>query len=881
MESAFNDTLIANVTTGTASAVSRVVNYKDSSGVRIDSTGEMAGYNTQALNFTQHLDENGVSYLGNTNAVLWPDTTSNNWIATSRIFSGSYWQSAYGNGIFVAVGADGAVASNDGLRWQRATPLSGDTDFSWMWDLRYGGNLFLMVGNSGRVATSKDGLKWTLQTAPSISGAWSIAFYGNGLYIIGSTTGDIATSTDGITWTARTGTFSSSSFFIFYLNGLYFITGENGELATSPDGITWTARTSSFGTSAVRAITYDAGLFVAVGNDGKIATSPDGFAWTQRTSPTSNQLRSVEKFAGVYVATGLGGSIITSPDGVTWTARTSGFGTSNIFSTIEFKGILVVGGDASVICTSTDGITWVSHASNASSNPVVWLSQSAERLVGVCNGGVLISSTDGATWIQEPVAASGIQAVGWVYSANQIAASNVAGQTYYSKDGCSWTLGASPNSGVTNAFATFLTLGTFAVGDGGSLAYSTNGTGSPTWTSVTSSFGTSNIYGVAADNTGIMVAVGAGGKLARATSPFSSWTQQTSSFGTDDIFGVAWSTALGLFIAVGANGKLATSPNGTTWTQRTSSFGTTTIGYVAVIGGTVVVAAGYGSTMVASSTDGTTWTQRTNTTAGYGLFASSSKFVLLGADAYADSSDGTTWTAHTHDQFKGTFYAGVYGNLGGGAALLVAGNTVGGITVSAEGAFIAGHTINGVVLSPGEGANGVVAPMVPSSGIVYSAGEVPPRLLPNSTKIAFNSTGNIVGPVLSDRIVRSLAAGTVSNDLTATGALSCGLLTSYISPSVYTEVSSAYHTDYTRKLNNLVAGTGHKLTLAQAVDFAFPLLATTANITHLAVFHTSSGALAWVVPLPSTIPSGTTVAHYQFPAGAFTLDFADASTVAP
>lgn len=285
--------------------------------------------------------------------------------------------------------------------------------------------------------------------------------------------------------------------------------------------------------------------------------------------------------------------------------------------------------------------------------------------------------------------------------------------------------------------------------------------------------------------------------------------------------------------------------------------------------------------MVASSTDGITWTQRTNTTAAYSLFVTPSKFILLGADAYADSSDGATWTAHTHDQFKGTYYAGVYGNLGVGAALLVAGNTAGRITVSAEGAFVAGHTINGVVLSPGEGANGVVVPMVPSSGIAYSASEAPPRLLPNSIKIAFNSTGNIVGPVLSDRIVRSLAAGTVSNDLTTVGALSCGLLTSYTSPSVYTEVSSAYHTDYTRKLNNLVAGTGHKLTLAQSVDFSFPQNATTANITHLAVFHTSSGALAWVVPLPSVIPSGSGVAHYSFPAGAFTLDFADASTVAP
>ena len=142
--------------------------------------------------------------------------------------------------------------------------------------------------------------------------------------------------------------------------------------------------------------------------------------------------------------------------------------------------------------------------------------------------------------------------------------------TYAPLAGYTWTQRTS-SFGTTNIYGVCYGQGTFvAVGSGGKLATSTDGT---TWTQRTSSFGTINIYGVCYGQ-GTFVAVGSGGKLATSTNG-TTWTQRTSSFGTTNIYGVCYGQ--GMFVAVGDGGKLATSTNGTTWTQRTSNFGTSTI----------------------------------------------------------------------------------------------------------------------------------------------------------------------------------------------------------------------------------------------------------------------------------------------------------------
>lgn len=178
--------------------------------------------------------------------------------------------------------------------------------------------------------------------------------------------------------------------------------------------------------------------------------------------------------------------------------------------------------------------------------------------------------------------------------------------------------------------------------------HTSDSTTASSWTSRTSSFGATAIYGVASNGSNLYVAVGDSGKL--ATSPDGiTWTQRTSSFGTSFVAAVAYGE--GIWTAVGQAGKIATSTDGITWTQRTSGTanGLTAIGFGA---GTWVCG---GSSTMRSADDPTgTWTSRTSTLTGIDwnqiFYWPAGSIWVAGTDngttgALASSPDGITWTA--------------------------------------------------------------------------------------------------------------------------------------------------------------------------------------------------------------------------------------------
>lgn len=189
-----------------------------------------------------------------------------------------------------------------------------------------------------------------------------------------------------------------------------------------------------------------------------------------------------------------------------------------------------------------------------------------------------------------------------------------------------------------------------AVGLGGGLYTSTSTTAS-SWTSRTSSFGSSDISGVASNGTNLYVAVGGSGKLA-TSSDGQTWTQQTSSFGTTSINSVAYGN--GVWVAVGQSNKIATSTDGVTWTQRTTG-GAGTEAWVSVQygNGVWVIFDNNGGAMRTATDPTGTWISRTSTiTTGKVVHYARERAVwVAGADAavttgaFASSTDGLTWTA--------------------------------------------------------------------------------------------------------------------------------------------------------------------------------------------------------------------------------------------
>jgi len=236
------------------------------------------------------------------------------------------WSSvAGGNGVFVAVGSDGAVmSSEDGVVWTTRTAASAS---SWVSvSSRSSDGLFVAVAMNGSVMSSVDGVSWVSQTAPSQQWMSVTSRSLDGLFVAVAMDGSVMTSPDGVVWTSRTAASSGdwSSVTSRSLDGLFVAVAMNGSVMTSVDGVTWVSQTaaSSSDWSSVTARGTD-GLFVAVGSDGSVMTSADGDLWVSQTAASSSTWSAVRSCEAVLIAVATDGSVMTSTDGVTWFARSA------------------------------------------------------------------------------------------------------------------------------------------------------------------------------------------------------------------------------------------------------------------------------------------------------------------------------------------------------------------------------------------------------------------------------------------------------------------------------------------------------------------------------------------------------------------------------
>ncbi len=264
--------------------------------------------------------------------------------------------------------------------------------------LGYGNGVFVAVGDAGAIATSADGLSWVSAASSNTNILYAVA-PGQGTFVAVGAAGAILTSADnGASWTVRTSGLSANLRSIAFGNGMFVAVGEGGAIATSGDGITWTAASVPVANS-LYGVAFGSGTFAAVGATGTILTSSDnGATWTDRSGVLSSNLWEIAYGNGIFAALGDAGSMLTSADGgESWAIQSPG--TAGDLYGIGFgNGLFIaVGADwnanANIIIASSGGVVWTPHpAALTLEPPLVAVVYGNSTFVASSAGGVIIQS---------------------------------------------------------------------------------------------------------------------------------------------------------------------------------------------------------------------------------------------------------------------------------------------------------------------------------------------------------------------------------------------------------------------------------------------------------------------------------------------------------
>jgi len=364
---------------------------------------------TNAINWSQAIDPEtiwwlrGVAY-GNGKFVavgitggIYVSTDGTHWIPSndSSDCCSDLEGVCFGNGQFVIAQAGGSmIVSADGTHWMEyytGTPYG-------FWDIQFGNGIYVANGSYGIIATSTNGVDWT-NLISSYSGV-CIGF-ANGNFI----GDDGSTSQDGINWTPPN-TLDGSLVGVVWANGTYVAVGSpDASVFTSSNGTDWNSVNSEpFGTLAK--IIYSQNHFIAVGADGLILTSSSGVAYEHQNSGTANNLNTVAGGDGCIIAAGDDATVLFSPDTINWMKITNVPTIENldILGMTHGDHLFIAVGNNGAILTSQNGTNWTQQNSGVST--------SLRAITHGCNGrfliagdnGTILTSLEGTNWALIPLA---------------------------------------------------------------------------------------------------------------------------------------------------------------------------------------------------------------------------------------------------------------------------------------------------------------------------------------------------------------------------------------------------------------------------------------------------------------------------------------------
>lgn len=221
-------------------------------------------------------------------------------------------------------GGNGVVmTSPDGIHWINRDSNAKSADLR---AVAFGNGIYVAVGREGATVSSSDGLQWTLRNGFQNYELYAVT-YGNGRFVasgLSRENGEILllTSVYGTAWTVQgtaedrddpeTGFRTVES--LVFGNGLFVGVGDR-IVITSPDGTNWHNHVIE---EWLTGVAYADGTFVAVSQEGAILASNNGVKWVRKRSRTKESLRSVAGGNGLWIAVGSSGTVLTSTNAANW-----------------------------------------------------------------------------------------------------------------------------------------------------------------------------------------------------------------------------------------------------------------------------------------------------------------------------------------------------------------------------------------------------------------------------------------------------------------------------------------------------------------------------------------------------------------------------------
>lgn len=574
------------------------------------------------------------------------------------------------------------------------------------------------TSNPVRVGAHDDGI-WTFHNQYPSSHSLQRVFTLNNQFLGFGGRGGRYVSTDGVAWTQlpSIGTITHHQYLV--ANGRHYIWGSRFYI-DSPDGITWTSRTTGLGSEAF-SLAYGNGVFVSAAADGSVLRSTNGREWSVVTFGNASNSTYIDEVTfgnGAFVLFNGYGAIFRSTDGLTWAPQTAPAGL--ILRESRFlNGQFVAFGDKGALATSPDGINWTARNSGITGD--INYAYYANATYVLAADGRVLTSSDLVNWTPRPIPGA-VQPRGNPTPVTGIAYLNgtwVAASTslYTSPNLTDWTV----RNSTVGSFQQFngVAAGSghlVAVGAGGVIARSDNGTAwsdqiSPTLNSLNDLLYANGAY----------TAAGNAGTILRSVDGVA-WTSATS--GTNNLTFVTLRN--GLYLTGGAAGTLLRSTDGLSWSSVASGLAIQLNSAAFNAGRTVVV--GINGAIRTTDDDLAATTTPTWITRMSGTIESLTRviyannlFVAVGSNGtILASTDGAIWTSRgypTPDDYNNvTLTGGVFVVTGGAQTVSL---SVDGLTWAAHqtgynGRLFAATTFNNRVVAVGAGSTILSAGLAPA-----------------------------------------------------------------------------------------------------------------------------------------------------------------------